>query len=123
GSQLYRSKAVGPPQPDFVNAALHLVDCPFEPLALVQRLLQIEQTLGRVRQTRWAPRNLDLDLLWADEVISHEPAAIVPHPRLKERAFALRPLLDLVPLAHDPLTNTAYQTIFEALGPQDLHRI
>ena len=127
-SRLYLGKAVlgkggGPRQPDYVNAALHLRDCPFSAAALVPRLMEIEQALGRVRVQRWAPRVLDLDLLWAGDVVCVLPQATVPHPRLHERAFALRPLLELVPDARDPLTNTAYRARLEGMGPDGLRVI
>lgn len=96
-SPLYETAPVGPPQPVFTNAALRL-RTELAPLALLDALLGIERDLGRdrARETRWGPRSLDLDvLLWPGRTLD-EPRLRVPHPRLRERAFALAPLLDVL---------------------------
>ncbi len=83
-------------QPRFLNGAAS-VDTTLPPRALLDLLLEIERSLGRVREERWGPRLLDLDLLvYGDEVID-EPGLRVPHPRLHERRFALEPLAELDP--------------------------
>ena len=99
-SRVYASAAVGgPPQGPYLNAAV-LLDCELPPMALLERTQEIEDALGRDRpnEVRWGPRTLDLDLLMAGargEVIVDEPTLRLPHPRMKERGFALAPLLDL----------------------------
>ncbi|MCB9660281.1 MAG: 2-amino-4-hydroxy-6-hydroxymethyldihydropteridine diphosphokinase [Sandaracinaceae bacterium] len=96
-SPVYETAPVGPPQPSFCNAAVRL-RTPLEPLALLDALLHIERELGRdrARETRWGPRTLDLDvLLWPGRTVD-EPQLRVPHPRLRQRAFALAPLLDVL---------------------------
>jgi 2-amino-4-hydroxy-6-hydroxymethyldihydropteridine diphosphokinase len=81
-------------QPRFLNAAARVVTG-LSPQALLERLLQVEQALGRVRAERYGPRTIDLDLLlYGDEVID-EPGLRVPHPRLAERRFVLEPLVEL----------------------------
>jgi len=97
----------GPSQPEFLNAAA-LLTYPGPPPALLEALLAIETRLGRVRTERWGPRAIDLDLLWIDGIVVDSAALVVPHPRLRERAFALGPLLDLVPDARDPRTGELY---------------
>lgn len=97
----------GPPQDAFLNAAV-LVDYTGSPLALLDELLRIERELGRTRDVRWGPRTIDLDLLWAGDLVVDDPRLVVPHPRLAERAFALVPLLDVVPDARDPRTGQPY---------------
>ncbi|OFW70939.1 MAG: 2-amino-4-hydroxy-6-hydroxymethyldihydropteridine diphosphokinase [Actinobacteria bacterium RBG_16_68_12] len=84
-------------QPRFLNGAV-AVETTLPPRELLDVLLRIERTLGRVRDgTRWGPRTIDLDLLvFADEVVD-EPGLRVPHPRLQERGFALEPLAELDP--------------------------
>ncbi len=85
-------------QPRFVNAAAEL-ETSLAPRELLQRLLEVERSLGRDRtkEERWGPRTIDLDLLlYGDEEIA-EPGLTVPHPRLAERAFVLEPLLELDP--------------------------
>jgi 2-amino-4-hydroxy-6-hydroxymethyldihydropteridine diphosphokinase len=83
-------------QPAFLNGAV-AVETTLEPRALLGVLLDVERRLGRVRDERWGPRTIDLDLLLYGDVVLDEPGLTVPHPRLHERAFALEPLQDLDP--------------------------
>jgi len=107
-SRVYETEPVGgPPQPPFFNTAA-LVEYAGTPRALLDALLAIEARHGRVRRERWGPRTLDLDVLWIDGLVVDAPGLVVPHPRLHERAFALVPLLELVPDARDPATGRAY---------------
>lgn len=95
-SGLYVTPPLGPPQPDFLNAALRL-ETPLHPRELLPRLLAIEALLGRERRVRWGPRTIDLDILhWSGGDV-REPHLIVPHPGLPERPFAIAPLLDVAP--------------------------
>lgn len=97
----------GPPQPPFLNAAVLLAYGGGE-IALLDALLAIEARFGRVRAERWGPRTVDLDLLWIEGVAIDTPRLVVPHPRLRERAFALVPLLEVVPDARDPRTGALF---------------
>ena len=107
-SRVYETAPVGgPAQPPFLNAAL-IVAYEGEPLALLDALLAIEARFGRIRTERWGPRVLDLDILWIDGIAIDTPRLVVPHPRLNERAFALAPLLELVPDARDPRTGAPF---------------
>jgi 2-amino-4-hydroxy-6-hydroxymethyldihydropteridine diphosphokinase len=96
-SQLRETEPVGVvDQPPFLNGAV-AVETTRTPRELLDLLLGIERALGRVREERWGPRTVDLDLLvYGDEVVD-EPGLRVPHPRLHERRFALEPLADLDP--------------------------
>jgi 2-amino-4-hydroxy-6-hydroxymethyldihydropteridine diphosphokinase len=87
-----------------------------DPLQLLAQLQQIEQAHGRERFEHWGPRTLDLDLLWIDGAIVDHPRLTLPHPRLLERAFALVPLVSLVPEARDPRTGRRYSAAVLALG-------
>jgi 2-amino-4-hydroxy-6-hydroxymethyldihydropteridine diphosphokinase len=101
-SHVYATAPVGPPQPEYLNAAA-LVTWEGTPEGLLETLLGIEAKLGRVRSgERFGPRTIDLDVLWIDGVVVDTPTLTVPHPRLKERAFALVPLLEVAPDARDP---------------------
>ncbi len=113
-SALYETDPVGPAQPDFLNAAVRL-HSPLEPLALLAVLLEIERTAGRVRSERWGPRTLDLDLLLIVGRAVDEPGLVVPHRELTQRAFALLPLLDVLPNAADPITARAYSELLGSL--------
>ena len=102
-SELRETEPVGVvDQPRFLNGAT-AVDTSLSARELLDVLLRIERDLGRVREgARWGPRTIDLDLLlYGDEEVD-EPGLRVPHPRLRERRFALEPLADLDPGARVP---------------------
>lgn len=118
-SPLYETPpAGGPPQGDYVNAAL-LVVTALAPRELLDRALAVERSLGRVRPdpVRWGPRTIDIDVLWIEGEAVHEPGLEVPHPRLTIRPFALRPLLDVAPDASDPTTGAPYADLPAASAP------
>ena len=97
GSAVYETDPVGPgPQENYWNAVLE-IETDLDPRELLARCQQVETALGRVRAERWGPRIIDLDILLFGEETVGEPGLTVPHPRLHERAFVLRPLADLVP--------------------------
>lgn len=101
--------AGGPAQPDYWNGAI-LVCTQTNVRALLDRTLELERSLGRIRPdpVRWGPRTIDIDVLWVQGEVIDEPGLIVPHPRLGERVFALRPLLDVAPDAVDPRSAERY---------------
>lgn len=91
----YRSPPWGPvAQPDFVNSVVE-IETSMAPLDLLEALLQVEQAMGRIREARWGPRRIDLDLLHVEGGACDSERLQLPHPRLAERAFVLRPWLDL----------------------------
>jgi 2-amino-4-hydroxy-6-hydroxymethyldihydropteridine diphosphokinase len=95
---LYRTAAIGPEQPAFLNTAIRVRWAEALTSEVIETVLEIERLLGRDRRSeaRWGPRTIDLDvLLWGPRVIrTHD--LDVPHPRIAERRFALRPLIDLL---------------------------
>jgi 2-amino-4-hydroxy-6-hydroxymethyldihydropteridine diphosphokinase len=94
-SSLYRSAPLDyVDQPEFVNAVVQ-VDTALAPEALLDLLQDIETRHGRQRPFRGAPRTLDLDLLLYGDAGMATPRLTLPHPRMHERAFVLRPLLEL----------------------------
>jgi 2-amino-4-hydroxy-6-hydroxymethyldihydropteridine diphosphokinase len=95
-SPFYRSAPVDASGPDFINAAAMLCTT-LAPLQLLDALQAIELKHGRERPYRNAPRTLDLDLLLYGDVVMDTQRLILPHPRMHERAFVLRPLQDLTP--------------------------
>jgi 2-amino-4-hydroxy-6-hydroxymethyldihydropteridine diphosphokinase len=113
-SELHETDPVGVvDQPRFLNGAVE-VDTTRTPRELLDLLLEIERSLGRVRAERWGPRTVDLDLLvYGDEVVD-EPGLRVPHPHLHERRFALEPLADLDPELEVP-GRGAVSTLLAAL--------
>jgi 2-amino-4-hydroxy-6-hydroxymethyldihydropteridine diphosphokinase len=88
-------------QPPYLNGAV-VVDTTLTPRELLERLLEIERQLGRVRDVRWGARTIDLDLLVYGDLSVDEPGLRVPHPRLAERRFALEPLAELDPALDIP---------------------
>ena len=121
-SSLYRSSPVGyASQPDFINAAAKL-DTSLEPVRLLEALLAIEAAHGRRRSFPNAPRTLDLDLLlYADRKLDSAPLTL-PHPRMHERAFVLKPLLELEPALSIPGRGEAHAWLAAAAG-QAVERI
>jgi 2-amino-4-hydroxy-6-hydroxymethyldihydropteridine diphosphokinase len=95
-SALYRSAPVDAGGPDYVNAVVE-VQTTLGPLPLLRALLALEQQHGRRRGVRNAPRTLDLDLLLWGDVVMDTPELTLPHPRLHQRAFVLRPLAQIAP--------------------------
>jgi 2-amino-4-hydroxy-6-hydroxymethyldihydropteridine diphosphokinase len=104
-SRLWRTRPVGPPQPDFLNAAV-LIDWPGSPRSLLRRCRQLEAAAGRNRSTEphWGPRPLDLDLLLAKDIVCRGPSLELPHPRLHQRRFAVEPAAEVAPDWVHPLT-------------------
>ena len=100
-SPLYRSAPIDADGPDYLNAVV-VLDTTLAPLALLRALQRIEQAHGRVRSRRNAPRTLDLDLLLYGDHRVATAGLTVPHPRLHERAFVLRPLVDVLPHVRIP---------------------
>jgi 2-amino-4-hydroxy-6-hydroxymethyldihydropteridine diphosphokinase len=104
-SPFYRTAPVDASGPDFTNAVAAL-DTQLEPYALLLHLADIEVMLGRKRRStdvaHSAPRSIDLDLLLVGNLIVRSTPLVLPHPRLQQRAFVLRPLLDLDPQLQIP---------------------
>jgi 2-amino-4-hydroxy-6-hydroxymethyldihydropteridine diphosphokinase len=100
-SSLWRSAPVDAPGPEFVNAVVELATV-LDARTLLQALHRIEHARGRERPYRNAPRTLDLDLLLYGDQVIDEPGLVVPHPRMHERAFVLRPLSEIAPTIDIP---------------------
>ena len=101
-SSLYLSAPVGyMDQPAFINAVAE-IETSLAPHALLNALLELEHKRGRVREVLNGPRTLDLDVLLYDELQCHEHGLTLPHPRMYERAFVLKPLLEIAPACHIP---------------------
>lgn len=121
-SALYESGAVGPAQPDYLNAAVQLLS-PVPAQELLGELMTIERAHGRERRERWGPRTLDLDLLYSPGLVLSELSLTLPHPELTRRPFALYPLLDVAPLSVDPLSGARYADLLATLPSSDLRRL
>lgn len=94
-SHLYETEPVGfTEQAAFLNMVI-AVHTTLEPLALLAAMMEVEGQLGRVREQRWGPRKIDLDMLLYEDVVSDAPELLLPHPRMYERMFVLVPLKDV----------------------------
>ena len=101
-SSIYRSAPVGyADQPDFFNAVAR-IETALTPRRLLDELLAIERSCGRTRDFPNAPRTLDLDIVLYGESAVEEPGLTIPHPRMRERAFVLVPLVEIAPDALVP---------------------
>ncbi|AZO23647.1 MULTISPECIES: 2-amino-4-hydroxy-6-hydroxymethyldihydropteridine diphosphokinase [unclassified Mesorhizobium] len=96
-SSLYRTPPWGKlDQPDFLNAAA-AIETALSPRALLDLCLDVERRLKRVREERWGPRLIDIDILVFGDRVIHQTGLEVPHPRMLERAFVLAPLAEIAP--------------------------
>lgn len=101
-SRLYRSRPMGPQdQPEFINAAVGLLTRK-SPHEMLEALLQIERRMGRIREERWGPRVIDLDLLWMVGNAVDDPGLTLPHTGVSTRNFVLYPLSDIAPTLDIP---------------------
>lgn len=119
-SELYETEPVGGPddQGPYLNLVAEL-DTSLDAWRLLEVCQQLEADAGRVREARWGPRTLDVDVLWVDGEIVDDPALQVPHPRMWERRFVLAPLMEIAPdLVPEALLAAAAGRVVR-LGPLD----
>lgn len=96
-SSLYLTAPIGyVDQPDFVNAVA-VIETKIEPVDLLHVVQGIEREMGRVRNFRWGPRVIDIDVLVYDGRTVDTPELTIPHPRMMERAFVMAPLSEIAP--------------------------
>lgn len=113
-------------QPWYVNGVAR-VETRLTPSEMITYLLDIENRFGRVRTVQNAPRILDLDLLAYEDVVlrgTERSDLTLPHPRMYERAFVMRPLYDIAPDWRDPLSGRHIKTLIAALpAEQDMRKM
>lgn len=117
-SGVYETAPVG--GPDDQGAYLNLVvalDTDLSARELLDLCGRLEQAAERVREVRWGPRTLDVDVLWIDGVTVDEPDLVVPHPRMLERRFVQVPLLDVAPDLADLDWRTDPADVVERVAP------
>ncbi len=96
-SKVYETEPIGPvSQGKFLNMCAS-IETTLQPAELLKECLEIERMLGRERTERWGPRTLDIDLLAYEGVESTDPGLTLPHPKLHQRGFVLKPLQDIAP--------------------------
>jgi 2-amino-4-hydroxy-6-hydroxymethyldihydropteridine diphosphokinase len=118
-SSWYKTKAVGPEQPDYLNGCA-ILRVEIIPHLLLEILLKIETKFGRLRLERWGPRSLDLDLLLYDDLIIETPNLQIPHPRMNERAFVLVPLMEIAPNWTEPISGIKVKELIKAVDCSDV---
>mgnify|MGYP002845864710 CR=1 FL=1 len=134
-SKIYISKSFpDKSKPEYINGCLHL-ECNFDPYELLKRLKKIEEIVGRSRAMRWDSRVCDFDILSYEnrvipnvktfkywhalslerQILEIPNTLVLPHPRLQDRAFVLKPLADLAPNWTHPILNLKPMEMLNAL--------
>ena len=121
-SPLYESEPFGgADQPLYLNGACR-VATDLAPKALLHFVKEIEKQLGRRPAERWASRPIDIDIALYGDLVTSDEELTIPHPRLLERAFVLRPLVDLDPDLVHPVTGERLADVLNSLGEGGLIR-
>ena len=122
-SHIYETAAWGlEDQPHFLNQALE-VQTNLAPMRFLKSLLQIEKSLGRVREQKFGPRLIDIDILLFNNDIINEEGLTVPHPQLPNRRFALQCLADIAgPKIHPLFQKSILQLLQECTDPLAVHK-
>ena len=117
-SESYETKPVGYTEQDnFVNSSIQ-VRTLLTPVELIRFLLKVEAELKRERIIKWGPRTIDLDVLLYDDIITSFEEIIIPHPRMHERMFVLKPLKDIAPYVMHPILNKRIIELEEQLSKE-----
>jgi len=118
-SRLYETKAAYvEDQPDFLNMVLK-GQTELSPAMLLAYLKTLEIKIGRQKTFRYGPRQLDLDILFYDDVVLDTPGLQIPHPRLAERGFVLHPLHDVASDFQHPILGKTIQQLVGELPSED----
>ncbi|WP_417695403.1 2-amino-4-hydroxy-6-hydroxymethyldihydropteridine diphosphokinase [Roseibium sp.] len=119
----YRTPPWGPvPQDDYRNCCA-VIETELSPRALLERCLQVEKDLGRIRDIRWGPRIIDIDVLIYGDAVVDEDNLTLPHPRMAERAFVLVPLSEIWPDAPIGDNQTAAEALRTCEGQDEIIRL
>jgi 2-amino-4-hydroxy-6-hydroxymethyldihydropteridine diphosphokinase len=111
-SGVYRSKSWGvEQQPDYYNQVLQ-ISTPFSPSQLLDCILDIESTMGRIRTRKWSSRIIDIDILFYKQSVIDLPGLQIPHPRIAQRNFTLVPLMEIAPLLEHPTLGMSIEELY-----------
>jgi 2-amino-4-hydroxy-6-hydroxymethyldihydropteridine diphosphokinase len=108
-------------QPEFLNMALR-AETELEPSDLLSFLKNLEEELGRVESFRYGPRQIDLDILFYDDLVLETSELIIPHPKLHERAFVLVPLAEIAPALIHPLKRKSVSDLLRDVKIDGIHK-
>jgi len=114
-SRVWRTEPIGGPpgQPDYLNAVVR-AETALDAGEVLAAANRVEAALGRTREVGWGPRTIDIDVLLFDDEVRDDPELTIPHPRLRERAFVVLPLLDIDP---DPILPDGTRVLDLPLDP------
>jgi 2-amino-4-hydroxy-6-hydroxymethyldihydropteridine diphosphokinase len=121
-SPVYETPPWGPvSQPDYLNAVILASDDTADPSVWLARAHAVEEAAGRVRDQRWGPRTLDVDVIAVDDIELNDPDLTLPHPRAAERAFVLVPWLAVDPEAR--LSGGSVADLVAQLPPSEISAV
>lgn len=119
-SSVYATEPVGvKEQAEFLNAVVE-IETVLEMRRLYTSLKEIERALGRTPRQRWGPREIDLDILYYNDVVLNEPELKIPHPEISNRRFVLTPLAEIAPEFVDPIQNLTILDMLQGLDDQSV---
>ena len=115
-SDFYETEPIGvKDQAWFINCAIE-TQTELQPLEFLNACLEIETVMGRIRQGRWTPRIIDIDLLLFEQEIIHiKEKLVIPHPRMHERRFVLEPLAQIAPMVKHPVFGRTISDLLKEL--------
>jgi 2-amino-4-hydroxy-6-hydroxymethyldihydropteridine diphosphokinase len=119
-SRFYRTEPVGKKDQEWFINGVVAVETTMSPRELMEFLLSVEKAMGRVRQERWGPRIIDLDILFYGDRVLDEESLQIPHPRLHERRFVLVPLEQIAPGLVHPLFERTVAQILAGLDTAEI---
>lgn len=116
-SPWYRSEPIPKStQPWFVNGVV-AVETALQPVMVLETLLEVEKALGRERGSKNEARIIDIDLLdYRGEILKNKGHLVLPHPRLHQRLFVLKPLFDIAPFWKHPVSGKSVQDLMATIG-------
>lgn len=113
-SEIYETAAWGNPnQPSFYNQVIQ-IKTTFEPIDLLDHLLNTEEEMGRVREEKWGERIIDIDILYYNDRIIETDKLSIPHPEIQNRRFTLIPLIEIAPEYQHPILRKNQKELLDA---------
>lgn len=118
-SSIYETAAWGEiDQHDFLNIVIR-IDTFHEPISLLQTCLASERNMGRARLKKWGSRNIDIDILYYNNITETSPQLTLPHPAIAMRRFTLLPMVEIAPKEIHPLLQLSQKRLLE-ICPDEL---
>lgn len=121
-SDLYESEPLlYSEQPWFLNAAI-FAETYLNPQDLINYFKELEVKIGRVKRTRWHEREIDIDIIFYDDLVLNSESLVIPHPGMSERKFVLLPAADLCPDYIHPVFKKSVRELLEACSDKSIIR-